>query len=249
MKTILVTGATGFIGKNLITKLKEDRDITILAPGRETSEEELRSQLIASDCIFHLAGVSRPQDPKEFYEGNTDYTKKIVTLLLSEGKTIPILYTSSVHATMDNDFGSSKREAEELLQQYNKKTGAPLYIVRLTNTFGRWARPNAHSVVATFCYNIAHDLEVTVSDPSKVVPLAYIDDVIESFISLILQGKVNDNITLGNDGLYTVIKIYPKTLREITQLLYRFKNENSIGSQTNDEFTQKLFSTYESYKP
>lgn len=249
MKTILITGGTGFIGKNLIAKLKENNSFQLLTPGREVSDEELRSQLKRADYIFHLAGVSRPQDPKEFYEGNSELTEKIVAILREEKLSTPILYTSSIHAVLENDFGTSKKRAEDTLLEYQKDTGAKVYIVRLTNTFGRWAKPNAHSVVATFCYNIQRDLEITISDRTKEVALAYIDDVVNAFIMLLLDEKISDDMSLSVEGLYSIKKVYTKTLGEISDLLYSFKQGHLPADSVNDEFAEKLFTTYQSYKP
>lgn len=249
MKTILVTGGTGFIGKNLIAKLRENNSYQLLSPGREVTDEELRAQLKKADYIFHLAGVSRPQDPKEFYEGNSGLTEKIVALLREEKLSTPILYTSSIHAVLENDFGTSKKRAEDTLLEYQKDTGAKVYIVRLTNTFGRWAKPNAHSVVATFCYNIARDLEIQISDRSKEMTLAYIDDVIEAFTSLLLEDKISETIALSDIGFYGMTKVYMKTLGEMADILYRIKGEDGVAFPEEDEFAQRLLVTYQSYKP
>lgn len=249
MKTILITGGTGFIGKNLIAKLTENQSFELLTPGREVSDEELRSQLKRANYIFHLAGVSRPQDPKEFYEGNSKLTEKIVNILREEGLVTPILYTSSIHAVLENDFGSSKRAAEQCLISYQNETGAKAHIVRLTNTFGRWAKPNAHSVIATFCYNIQRDLEITITDRNKEVTLAYIDDVVNAFIALLLDEKISDDMCLSGEGLYSIKKVYTKTLGEISDLLYSFKQEHLPADSVNDVFAEKLFTTYQSYKP
>lgn len=249
MKTILITGGTGFIGKNLIAKLTENQSFELLTPGREVSNEELCSQLKRADYIFHLAGVSRPQDPKEFYEGNSGLTEKIVNILKEERLMTPILYTSSIHAVLENDFGVSKRKAEEVLLEYQKDSGAKVYIVRLTNTFGKWAKPNAHSVIATFCYNIQRDLEITITDRNKEVTLAYVDDVVNAFITLLLDEKISDDMSLSDEGLYSIKKVYTKTLGEISNLLYSFKETHAHSMAVNDEFAEKLFTTYQSYKP
>lgn len=245
MKTIFITGGTGFIGRNLIEKLNEQKKYTILTYTRETTDKELRKQLRTTSFIIHLAGVSRPTDPKEFYIGNSDITKKITTILLEEKLSVPIFYTSSIHASMDNDFGKSKRLAEESLIEYHLQTNSPLYITRLTNTFGPYAKPNAHSVVATFCYNIAHDLDISITDPNKEITLAYVDDVISSIIEIIDEKEIH-NLKEIEPYIFTFTKTHTLTLSQLVDTLKSFKDGCTITKSFNN-FKKGLHVTYMSY--
>ena len=236
MKKILVTGSTGFIGKNLIERFTGHYEF--LPYLRETSDEELSHLVEQADMVIHLAGVSRPQDPKEFYEGNSDLTKKLIDALIAQNKTIPLFYVSSIHADMDNDFGKSKRLAEDTVLGYGS-TGAPIYIMRLTNTFGKYAKPNAHSVVATFCYNIAHDLDIQISDPSKLMNLAYVDDVVDTIIHL-LEREIDPNTKELKPCYFEMTKVYAKTLGEIADTIKACKK----GTVEYDEFSQRIQETF-----
>lgn len=247
MKTILITGGTGFIGKNLIAKLREDSSFELLTPGREATDEELRAQLKKADYIFHLAGVSRPQDPKEFYEGNSELTEKIVAILREEKLSTPILYTSSIHAVLENDFGASKRRAENTLIEYQKVTGAKVYIVRLTNTFGRWAKPNAHSVVATFCYKRAHNESIEISDPLREITLAHVDDFISSCVDII-NGSNPSYLSQDENGFYKMNKTYTVTLQNLADYIELFRETGSAEKYKGDEFAERLLEVYLSYK-
>lgn len=240
MKKILLTGSTGFIGKNMIARYGSAYEF--LTPTRASIDEELNRAVRAADMIIHLAGVSRPQDPQEFYEGNSDLTKKLIDALIREKKIIPLAYTSSIHADMDNDFGKSKRLAEECILAYGT-TGAPVHIVRLTNTFGRWAKPNAHSVIATFCYNISHDMDIQISDPFKTMDLAYVDDVVDSLIGLV-EGKPVTFLKQTRVHFYEMTKTYHKTLGEIADAIALCKKGKGEES---DEFLQRMDITYQSY--
>jgi len=164
---VLVTGSDGFIGKNLIEKLKEIGGYEILSIDKENSKEELKSGVLTSDFIFHLAGINRPEKEEEFFEGNSGLTGEIIELLVENNKNTPILITSSIQAELDNAYGKSKKMAEEELLKYKKVSGARVFLYRLPNVFGKWCRPNYNSAVATFCNNIAKGEEVWVSDPRK----------------------------------------------------------------------------------
>lgn len=247
MKTILITGGTGFIGKNLIAKLRENNSFQLLTPGRETTDEELRAQLKKADYIFHLAGVSRPQDPKEFYKGNSELTEKIVAILREEKLSTPILYTSSIHAVLENDFGASKRAAEQCLISYQNDTRANVHIVRLTNTFGRWAKPNAHSVVATFCHKIVHNEPIEISDPRKEIVLAHVDDFTSSCIDTAL-GINPSYFDQDNEGFYRMNKTYKVSLQNLADYIMYFKDTESVGIYKGNEFAERLFEVYLSYK-
>ena len=247
MKNILITGATGFIGRNLIAYLETREGYTLFLYSRTTPDETLKEYIQNADYIIHLAGVSRPQDPKEFYEGNSGLTEKLVSILLEEGKSTPILYTSSIHAIIDNDFGKSKRLAEEHLLTYREKSGAPVYILRLTNTFGKWAKPNAHSVIATFCYNISHSLPIHISDPNKEITLIYIDDVVSSSMNLLMGQSDNESVETA-PSYYTLTRRYTRTLSQIAEYIEQFKAKGILpeGYQ-GDPFIEKLYITFLSY--
>ena len=235
---VLVTGANGFIGKNLIAHLNEIKDIEIVKYDKENTFEEIENIIDSIDFIFHLAGINRPNNIKEFYEGNTDLTKQIIDLI--KDKNIPIMLTSSIQASKDNDYGKSKKIAEEYAAAYKHS-----YIYRLHNVFGKWCRPNYNSVIATFCYNIANNLEITVNDENAELELIYIDDIVKEFINVMNGNKPKETI----DNINYINPRYKVTLKEIVDKLYEFKNSmNSIYvPTTGDEFTKKLYSTYISY--
>jgi len=238
---ILITGSNGFIGKNLRSHLQEIPEIKIIEYDIEDNFEKIENNIDKIDYIFHLAGVNRPQTPEEFYDGNTDLTKKIVDLI--KEKDIPLVITSSIQATKDNDYGKSKKLAED----YVKNNLNKYYIYRLHNVFGKWCKPNYNSVVATFCHNIANNLEITINDRSTTLDLIYIDDICYEFLNLINNGKPNEY----NDGYCYINPRYNVSLGYIADLLYEF--ENSINSiyvpKTGDEFIKKLYSTFISYLP
>lgn len=182
MKTILITGADGFVGRNLRVTLETAGTATILACDVNTPREELFCGLAVADVVVHLAGVNRPQSEKEFEEGNSGFTDLICSHLETLNRNPAILFASSVQASLDNPYGRSKREAEERLKKFASKTGAAVTIFRFTNIFGKWCRPNYNSVVATFCHNVAHDLPLSISDPARELELVYIDDVVRAMV-------------------------------------------------------------------
>lgn len=240
---VLVTGSNGFIGKNLCQHLKEINDIQILTFDKDDSFSIIEDNIETVDFIFHLAGVNRPENVAEFYKGNTDLTMSIVECIKSKNLTIPILITSSIQAVNDNDYGKSKKQAEDILIDY--KNNADTYIFRLHNVFGKWCRPNYNSVIATFCYNIAHDLDIKVNDENANLELVYIDDIIEEFISIMKGNKPK-----CQRGNYCYIEpIYRIKLGDLAQKIKCFKEnlKNVFVPQTGDDFTKKLFSTYLSY--
>lgn len=238
---ILITGSNGFIGKNLKSHLQEIENVEIVEYDKNDSFEKIEKNITDIDFIFHLAGINRPQTKEEFYQGNTDLTKKIVDLI--KDKNIPLVITSSIQATKDNDYGKSKKLAEDYIKENLKK----YYIYRLHNVFGKWCMPNYNSVVATFCYNIANDLEITINDENTCLDLIYIDDVCYEFIKLIKNEKPAEQL---NEYCY-INPRYNVSLGYIANKLYEFKESmNSIYvPNTGDEFTKKLYSTFISYLP
>lgn len=241
---VLVTGAKGFIGRNLVTTLKQDTNLEVIEVDIEQSVEELKQATLESEFIFHLAGINRPKDEKEFFEGNTGLTETIIETLKQHQKKTPILITSSIQAELDNAYGQSKKAAEEALKNYAEVTGANSYIYRLPNVFGKWCRPNYNSAVATFCHKIARDEEIWINDRSISLNLVYIDDVVRCFIETMQsQPKTSDYLE--------VTPVHPATLGEIVDLLVSFKEsrETRTVAKMDDPLAKKLYSTYLSYLP
>lgn len=239
---ILITGSNGFIGKNLKAYLKNEEEIRLLEYDINNSVEELENYIKEADFIFHLAGVNRPTEVSEFYEGNTNLTKILVDLLNKYNKNVPLIFTSSIQAELDNDYGKSKKAAEDYLRENYKNA----ILFRLHNVFGKWCRPNYNSVVATFCYNISHNLEITINDPNKEIELVYIDDICERFLQ-----AIKDINTVNKDEINYINTRKVINLKDLSELLYSFKHDmNSIYvPKTGDEFIKKLFATYVSYLP
>ena len=242
---ILITGAQGFIGKNLTHELKNRGYNNLYLFDRKASLDDLDQVCQNADFIFHLAGVNRPKDNSEFTEGNVEFTSALIEKLKKHHNTCPIMMSSSIQAELDNPYGQSKREAEKLLFDYSDETNSKVLIYRFTNVFGKWCRPNYNSAVATFCHNVTHDLPIQVNDPSVVMKLVYIDDVVNELINA-LEGKENKA-----EDFCEVPVVHMITLGEIVDLIYSFKKSREDRSVPNmtDEFTKKLYSTYLSYLP
>ncbi len=246
---VLVTGAAGFIGKNLVARLKhgECPEVSeILEFTLDTDSELFERYCTECDFVFHLAGVNRPLDPAEFIEGNVDLTTRLLGLLGERGRPCPVLFSSSSQATLDNPYGASKKAAEDAVRHYGELTGAPVFIFRLPGVFGKWSQPNYNSVVATFCYNIAHDLPIAISDRSTLVSLVYIDDVVREFTRA-LRGVAAPL----EGGFCSVPVVYEPALGEIADMLRGFKETRATLAvpSMDDAFTRKLYSTYLSYLP
>lgn len=255
---VLVTGAKGFIGKNLTTTLNNIRtgkdtsfgrldDLAVYEYDINSSKDSLDSYCADCDYVFHLAGVNRPENQDEFMKGNFGFTSLLLDMLKKHRNTCPVMISSSIQAKLDNPYGKSKKAGEDLLISYGKETGAKIYIYRYPNVFGKWCRPNYNSAVATFCYNIAHDLPIQVNDPSVVMNLVYIDDVIMELINA-LKG----NARTDEEGFYTVPIVHTITLGGIVELLYSFKDSrNTLGipDMTENGLEKKLYATYLSYLP
>ena len=246
---VLVTGAKGFVGRNLCLTLEQMPDVEVLKYDLG-DEAKLDGYVAECDFVMHLAGVNRPKDPAEFRTGNTVFTEDILEKLEARSKPPPVLLSSSIQATLDNDYGKSKAAAEDAVRAYGKKTGAPVFIYRLANVFGKWCRPNYNSAVATWCYNIAHDLPIMVRDPVATVTLVYIDDVVRSFISHVdhVEGdKTPTGSTCSTCSTWLNVEpSYTKTLGEIVDLIKSFHDEpqNLMVPDQADGFTKKLYSTY-----
>lgn len=252
---ILVTGSGGFVGKNLVAALKnikEEKDKTFpIAVGSiyeydiDTAPALLDEYCAKADFVFNLAGVNRPKEQSEFMSGNFGFASTLLDTLKKHGNKCPVMLSSSTQAALDNPYGQSKKAGEDLFFDYAKETGAKILVYRFPNVFGKWSRPNYNSAVATFCYNIAHDLPITVNDRSVVMRLVYIDDVVTELINS-LNGNEN------RVGEYCEVSIvHTITLGEIVDLIYSFKasrEERSIPNMS-DEFTKKFYATYLSYLP
>ena len=238
---ILITGSNGFIAKNLIEHLRRDESIKLYLFSKNDSLDILKAYVKEVDFIFHLAGVNRPKNIDEFYEGNSQLTKIIADTLIQENKSTPVLLSSSTQSDLDNDYGKSKLEAQNLLIEYSKQTNAKIFIYKLPNVFGKWSKPNYNSVISTWCHNIANNLDIRVNDKEVELTLVYVDDVIKSFIEKL------DNKT--NEQYYNIDTIYRKTLGEISELLYQFKDNRKtlIIPNVASGFQRALYSTYLSY--
>ena len=253
---ILVTGAKGFVGRNLIAQLHNiqsgkaknlgiEGDIQIFAYDIDSTAEELDQYCKDADFVFNLAGVNRPRNTEEFMEGNFGFASTLLDILKQHKNSCPVMISSSIQAELDNPYGESKRAGEDLLFSYAKETGAKVLIYRYPNLFGKWCRPNYNSAVATFCNNIAHGLEIKVNDPSVMMNLVYIDDVVSELIAA-LMGKET------RDGEFCKVPVeHHISLGEIVELLYSFKEIRSDLSVPNmgDAFSKKLYATYLSYLP
>ena len=242
---VLVTGAKGFIGKNLVSTLDREDKYEIICIDRENSKEELEKGVLNSDFIVHLAGINRPKNEEEFFKGNTGLTEEIIEILKENNKNTSILITSSIQADLDNAYGQSKKGAEEALIKYMADTKGNVFIFRLPNVFGKWCRPNYNSAIATFCHNIARGEEVWISDPTKEMTLVYIDDVVRNIKDVI------DNEKTYIPGYQNVDIEHKATLGEIVDLINSFKESRKSLMIPNmeNELTKKLYSTYLSYLP
>jgi UDP-2-acetamido-2,6-beta-L-arabino-hexul-4-ose reductase len=240
---LVITGANGFVGSNLVTTLRRNDAFNVVPVDIETSAAELEKALSKADFVIHLAGVNRPDTEDEFAAGNTDFTSTVCELLAKHGRKIPVILSSSTQAERDNPYGLSKRAAEEIVEQYAKQHGGTALIYRLTNVFGKWCRPNYNSAVATFCHNIARGLPVTISDRSNKVKLVHVDDVIASFCAD-MAAEHTAGVVMREAG-----PEYTLTLGELVDQLesYRAMRESLLVPDLEPGLVQKLYSTYLSY--
>ena len=242
---VLITGAKGFLGKNLVSNLRLNKDIIIYEYDKENTPADLDKYTSDCDFVFHLAGVNRPKDTNEFMEGNFGFTSTLLDYLKKNNNKCPIMISSSIQAELDNEYGKSKKAGEDLILKYGSDNNIDVYIYRFPNLFGKWCKTNYNSVIATFCNNIANDMPITVNDESTELTLAYVDDVCCELINC-MNGNPN------KDGHFCkVANVYKKTLGEIVTLLKSFKeNEKSIMvPSTGDTFIKDLYATYISYVP
>ena len=242
---ILVTGANGFIGKNLIAELQATTDHKVLSYDRETDPDLLEVYCAEAEFVFHLAGVNRPMEQLEFMDGNFGFTSVLLNTLKKYSNKCPVMISSSIQAELNNPYGESKKAGEDLLKTYGEETGSKILIYRFPNVFGKWCLPNYNSAVATFCHNIARDLPITVNDPNVVLNLVYIDDVVQELVRA-LDGEEN-----RMDANCEVPITHHIRLGEIVELLESFKasrTDKSVPDMSN-AFAKKLYSTYLSYLP
>lgn len=240
---ILITGSKGFIGKNLVVHLLEMDDVEIIEFDKDTKFSEIEENIENTDFVIHLAGVNRPKELKEFYEGNTDLTRQLVDLLKTKGLKVPILFASTIHAGLDNDYGKSKQQAEDAILEYGN--GSLVY--RFHNVFGKWCRPNYNSVVATFCNNIATGQAISIDDRTKELELIYIDDIAYEFKKIITGDKPSER---RGDYCYITPR-YTVSLGYIADTLAQFKEESQsiYVPATGDDFIKKLHATFVTYLP
>ena len=248
---VLITGASGFIGKNLQLHLAEQKKIQLICYTRDDDIAQLPALLQGVDFIFHLAGVNRAQDPAEFVTGNVDLTnelcKAIGAMATINGKKIPVIYTSSTQASHNNAYGVSKLSSENTLFELHHKYGVPVHIFRLPNVFGKWSKPNYNSAVATFCHNIAHGKPIKINDPLAPLTLVYVDDVIKRFIEL-MDGV---DSAVDSDGFEMINPHYTTTVGQLAQQLQAFKDSRStlLIERVGTGLVRALYSTYVSYLP
>lgn len=242
---LLVTGANGFVGRNLIAELQNRGFKEILKYDIDTDPDLLDTFTHECEFVIHLAGVNRPENSDDFMKGNCDFTNNLLALLKKNNSSAPLVMTSSIQATLNNDYGQSKKAAEDLIFKYGRDNDIPVYVYRLPNVFGKWCRPNYNSAIATFCNNIANDQPIQVNDPNVLMRLVYIDDVVNSIIDKILNKPSN----VGD--FVQIDQIYEFKLGEIVDLIYSFRQTRvllSIPDMSND-FVKKLYATYLSYLP
>ncbi|MEE1021091.1 MAG: capsular polysaccharide biosynthesis protein CapF [Bacteroidales bacterium] len=254
---VLVTGAKGFVGKNLVAQLNNIKDGKARCYGElkidavygydiDSTIEELDAFCKDCDFVFNLAGVNRPQNQEEFMQGNFGFASTLLDTLKKHGNKCPVMISSSTQAALDNPYGESKRAGEQLMFSYAEETGAKVLVYRFPNLFGKWCRPNYNSAVATFCNNIANDLPIQVNDPKVVLNLVYIDDLVDEMIAA-LKGEEH-----RKEQFCEVPIVHSVALGEIVEMLYKFKEQPQsliVPEIPNNSFIKKLYSTFLSYFP
>jgi UDP-2-acetamido-2,6-beta-L-arabino-hexul-4-ose reductase len=260
-RPILITGSGGFVGRNLVLTLRARGYTDLMLFEKDDTPETLRQYCQRAAFVIHLAGINRPKDPSEFYSGNAGLTETLLAKLEQAGYSCPVLVTSSVQAALNNDYGKSKKQAEEAIFAYGSRTGAPVYVFRMEGVFGKWCRPNYNSVVATFCHNIAHGLPIEVRDPDFALPLVYIDDVVACLLDALERGKAQKDA----EGICRIHPVHHTTLGALAALLRGFAAARggsaalaagtdgvptlAVPALAANSFAKKLYSTYLSYLP
>lgn len=251
LKKVLITGANGFIGKNLQLHLAERKDVQLVCFTRDHAVDQLPQLLQGVDFVFHLAGINRPQDPQEFVAGNTNLTQAlcdaVAQVASTVGKKVPVVCASSIQASHENPYGQSKRAAEDALFALQVKHNVPVHVFRLPNVFGKWCKPNYNSAVATFCNNIARGLPIQINDPSAPVTLVYVDDIISRFVQL-MDGA---DASVDDEGFATVAPQYTSTVGELARLIQVFKDSRGtlMTERVGSGLIRALYATYVSYLP
>ncbi len=244
LKTILVTGSGGFLGKNLIQALSTRDDIRVIEHEVDDSRDDLDKALRVADVVVHLAGVNRPKSADEYITGNTEFTKAICDMLRAAKKGPKIIMSSSIQTELDNPYGASKRLAEEELKKFADESGAEVVVFRFKNIFGKWSRPNYNSVIATFCHNTARDLPITVTDPNKRLELVYVDDVVAALLDEIDRKKTIPGFRFAEE-----IEGFAVTLGDLAETILAFRESRTtcMLPEFSDRFTACLYATYLSY--
>ena len=244
MKTILVTGSAGFIGRNLCVALRRTGQYDVLEFDAQQSGDELAGFCRRAELVFHLAGVNRPQDEKEFAEGNTNLTRRLCDYLIAAGSRAPLVISSSVQAELENPYGRSKKAAEAAVLEYQHTTGAAVYVFRFPNVFGKWSRPNYNTVVATFCHNLSRGLPVQVSNRAAPLRFVYVDDIVRKFLDIAAQPEHSAAQTR-----HEVEPVYAVTLGELHDLLLSFQEDRrkSLLPDLSDPLTKYFYSTFVSF--
>lgn len=242
-KRILVTGARGFIGRNIVCALNRIDDVEVVELGSEDFDSKVDSTVEGIDFVIHLAGVNRPPSEDMFHEGNVGCSERLCQALKKTGVKVPLIYTSTTQVDRENAYGKSKRQAEDMVMEYSRSTGAPVYVYRLPNVFGKWSRPEYNTVVATFCHNISRGLPVQVNDSAAALTLAYVDDVVACFLDVAMGRQTPEPGILGFDLVENI------TLGELHDQVAEFealRRKERVPDMSNP-FTRKLYATFESF--
>jgi UDP-2-acetamido-2,6-beta-L-arabino-hexul-4-ose reductase len=241
---VLVTGAEGFVAKNLIVRLGELENFEVVKFSRQTPEKDLPSLVADVDAVVHLAGVNRPPSPDEFATGNAGLTESLCQALVGCGRQVPVILSSSIQATLDNPYGNSKRDAESAVRRYAAQTCASVYVYRLPNVFGKWCKPNYNSAVATFCHNISRGLPIKVNDGNAALTLVYVDDVVDEFIRVL-----RDQPPVGAEALCCVPVEYQTTVGDVARQIESFRDSRAslVSERVGVGLVRALYSTYMSY--
>ena len=258
---ILITGAGGFVGRNLVATLQTRGYTDLMLFEKCDTPETLAKYCRRAAFVVHLAGINRPKDPSEFYIGNAGLTDTMLSLLEEAGSQAPVLVTSSIQAALDNDYGKSKLQAEQAIFAHGQRTGAPVFVFRMEGVFGKWCRPNYNSVVATFCYNVANGLPIQVRDPAYSLPLVYIDDVVACILDAMEKGEA----VRDEQSICRIHPVHTVTLGQLAETIQGFakarggKAAAALGTDglptlavpdlADGSFEKKLYSTYLSYLP
>ena len=246
---ILITGAGGFVGKNLVATLRTAGYTDLMLFEKDDTPETLADYCRRAAFVVHLAGINRPTDPSEFYTGNAGLTDTLLANLEAAGNTAPVLVTSSTQAELDNDYGKSKRQAEEAIFAHRRRTGAMVYVFRMPGVFGKWCRPNYTSVVATFCHNVAHGLPIQVRDSAFSLPLVYIDDVVACILAAFDGDVMMDRSATPICHMHPIHEVTLGRLAELIQGFAAGRTSLAVPDLAPGSFEKKLYSTYLSYLP